>query len=81
MQDQNTKRWSIGGVVKSIRNGGKSYVVETHRGAYLRNRRYIKATTSRIMLEMVTKDMVVPAKQRRDKKERKVRFYIPELAG
>ena len=81
LQDQNTKRWSIGGVVKSIRNGGKSYVVETHRGAYLRNRRYIKAATSRITLEMVTKDMVVPAKQRRDKKERKVRFYIPELAG
>ena len=32
---------------------------------------------------MVTKDMVVPAKQRRrrDKKDRKVRFNIPELAG
>ena len=81
LQDQNTKRWSIGGVVKSVRNGGKSYVVETHSGAYLRNRRYIKAATSRITLEMVTKDMVVPAKKRRDKKDRKVRFNIPELAG
>ena len=52
LQDQGTKRWSIGGVVKSIRNSGKSYVVETNSGAYLRNRRYIKAASSRVKHEV-----------------------------
>ena len=36
------------GVIKSIRNGGRSYVVEMENGAaYLRNRRFIKAATCR----------------------------------
>ena len=49
LQDQQTKRWTIGGTVKSIRNGGRSYVVETDSGAaYLRNRRFIKAATARV---------------------------------
>ena len=52
LQDQQTKRWTIDGVIKSIRDGGKSYVVETSGGAYLRNRRYIKAASSRIKHEI-----------------------------
>ena len=48
LQDQQTKRWTIDGIIKSIRDGGKSYVVETDGGAYLRNRRYIKAACTRI---------------------------------
>ena len=28
LQDQQTKKWTIGGVIKSVRNGGRSYVVE-----------------------------------------------------
>ena len=44
LQDQQSKKWDIEGVIKSIRNGGKSFVVETTSGAaYLRNRRFIKA--------------------------------------
>ena len=54
LQDQQSKKWTIGGVVKSIRNNGRSYVVETESGAaYLRNRRFIKAATCRIRQEVV----------------------------
>ena len=52
LQDQQTKRWTIEGVIKSIRDGGRSFVVETGSGAYLRNRRYIKAASSRIRQEV-----------------------------
>ena len=52
LQDQQTKRWTIDGTIKSIRDGGRSYVVETSGGAYLRNRRYIKAASSRIKHEV-----------------------------
>ena len=51
LQDQQTKRWTIEGVIKSIRDGGRSFVVETSGGAYLRNRRYIKAASCRIKHE------------------------------
>ena len=48
LQDQQTKKWTMEGVIKSIRNGGRSYVVEMENGAaYLRNRRFIKAATCR----------------------------------
>ena len=48
MQDQQSKKWDIEGVIKSIRNGGRSFVVETSSGAaYLRNRRFIKAAVCR----------------------------------
>ena len=54
LQDQQSKKWTIGGVIKSIRNNGRSYVVETESGAaYLRNRRFIKAATCRIRQEVV----------------------------
>ena len=54
LQDQQTKRWTIEGVIKSIRDSGRSFVVEVGSGAaYLRNRRYIKAAGSRIKHEMV----------------------------
>ena len=33
LQDQQSKKWDIEGVIKSIRNGGKSFVVETTSGA------------------------------------------------
>ena len=35
-------------------NGGKSYMVEIDSGAFLRNRRYVKAACSRINLEVET---------------------------
>ena len=54
LQDQQSKKWTIGGIIKSIRNGGRSYVVETESGAaYLRNRRFIKAAACRIRQERV----------------------------
>ena len=47
LQEQESKKWSIGGVIKSIRDHGRSYVVETDGdAAYLRNRQYIKASTA-----------------------------------
>ena len=50
LQDQQTKKWTIEGVIKSIRNGGRSFVVETDSGAaYLRNRRFIKAAASKVV--------------------------------
>ena len=50
LQDQQTRKWTIEGVIKSIRNGGRSFVVETDSGAaYLRNRRFIKAAASRVV--------------------------------
>ena len=33
MQDQQSKKWTIEGVIKSSRNGGRSFVVETNSGA------------------------------------------------
>ena len=51
LQDQQSKKWSIEGVIKSIRDGGRSYVVETDGGAYLRNRRFIKAAACRVRQE------------------------------
>ena len=54
MQDQNTKKWTIEGVVKSQRNNGKSYVVETATGAYLRNRRYLKAAGAALRRQVAT---------------------------
>ena len=49
LQDQQSKKWTIGGVIKSVRNGGRSYVVETASGAaYLRNRRFIKQALERV---------------------------------
>ena len=35
-------------------NGGKSYMVEIDSGAFLRNRRYVKAACSRVKLEVET---------------------------
>ena len=54
MQDQNTKKWTIEGVVKSVRNNGKSYVVETDTGAYLRNRCYLKAAGAALRRQVAT---------------------------
>ena len=49
LQDQQSKKWTIGGVIKSVRNGGRSYVVETASGAaYLRNRHFIKQALERV---------------------------------
>ena len=54
LQDQQSQKWTIGGVIKSIRNNGRSYVVETESGAaYLRNRRFIKAAACRARQEVV----------------------------
>ena len=54
LQDQQSKKWTIGGVIKTVRNGGRSYVVETESGAaYLRNRRFIKAAACRMRQKTV----------------------------
>ena len=37
-------------------NGGKSYMVEIDSGAFLRNRRYVKAACSRVKLEGETEE-------------------------
>ena len=75
LQDQQTKRWTIGGVIKSIRNGGRSYVVETDNGAaYLRNRRFIKASSSQV------KQVALRVQHHKDgdttKKKKKVSFKL-----
>ena len=49
MLDQQSKKWSIKGVIKSIRNNRRSYVVETSNGvANLRKGRFIKAAVCRV---------------------------------
>ena len=74
-QDQQTKKWSIEGVIKSIRNGGRSYVVETENGAYLRNRRFIKAAACRTRkMEGAVKKTPCTQMEERTKKKKKVTF-------
>ena len=47
--DQQSKKWSIKGVIKSIRIDGRSYVGETSNGvANLRKGRFIKAAVCRV---------------------------------
>ncbi|CAB4046152.1 Hypothetical predicted protein [Paramuricea clavata] len=44
IQDPLTHRWKSKGIVKSVRNQGRSYNVETEHGRMiLRNRRYLKS--------------------------------------
>ena len=75
LQDQQTKKWSIEGVIKSIRNGGRSYVVETENGAYLRNRRFIKAAACRTRkMEGAVKKTPCIQMEERTKKKKKVTF-------
>ena len=74
LQEQDSKKWSIGGVVKSIRDSGRSYVVETDGGAaYLRNRRYIKASTATARRNVVGASTAVVDK---GKKRGGVRFKL-----
>ena len=66
--------WSIGGVIKSIRDNGRSYVVETDGGAaYLRNRRYIKASTATARRNVVGASLAAVDK---GKKREGVRFKL-----
>ena len=85
LQDQQTKRWSIEGVVKSIRGHGKSYVVETNSGAYLRNRRYIRAASSRVKHEVDRALRLAALNKKKGKsqtKEKTVRFKLDgEIQG
>ena len=70
LQDQQTKKWSIEGVIKSIRNMGRSYVVETENGAYLRNRRFIKAAACRTRkMEVAVKRSPCTRMEERTKKK------------
>ena len=63
-----------GGVIKSIRDNGRSYVVETDGGAaYLRNRRYIKASTATARRNMVGASIAAVDK---GKKREGVRFKL-----
>ena len=83
LQDQQTKGWTIGGVIKSIRNGGRSYVVETDGGAaYLRNRRFIKAAVARVTEVALRVETNKPAIKKANKKgvspdrKKKVSFQL-----
>ena len=82
MQDQQSKKWDIEGVIKSIRNGGRSFVVETSSGAaYLRNRRFIKAAAR--MTAVVLRASTTPTKVEKTTKkkvtfQRKVTFKLAE---
>ena len=80
MQDQQTKKWDIGGVIKSVRNNGRSYVVETDSGAaYLRNRRYIKAAVARIKVVALRTETTMGMKKRPLRQEgpkKKVSFQL-----
>ena len=60
------------GVIKSISNGARSYVVENG-SAYLRNRRFIKAAAYRTRQAeaVITKQSI---KEGDEKKKKKVRF-------
>ena len=73
LQDQQTKKWTMEGVIKSIRNGGRSYVVEMENGAaYLRNRRFIRAAACRIRkAEAVIQKQGTKEKETDEKKKRK----------
>ena len=74
LQEQESKKWSIGGVIKSIRDNGRSYVVETDGGAaYLRNRRYIKASTATARRNVVGASLAAVDK---GKKREGVRFKL-----
>ena len=43
LQDRDPKLWSIKGKIVAIRPSGKSYIVRTKAGTYLRGMRFIKA--------------------------------------
>ena len=59
------------GIIKSIRNGARSYVVENG-SAYLRNRRFIRAAACRIRkAEAVIKKQGTKEKETDEKKKRK----------
>lgn len=42
VQDQKTKRWSLGGVIVKICESGRSYMIRSALGEFRRNRRYIR---------------------------------------
>ena len=74
LQDQQTKKWTIGGVIKSIRNGGRSYVVETESGAaYLRNRRFIKPAACSQEGVVALRTVATP-EEKKEKKKKRVSF-------
>ena len=72
-----------GGVIKSIRDNGRSYVVETDGGAaYLRNRRYIKASTATARRNVVGASIAAVDKGKNREGVRfklRVRFEKPPL--
>ena len=63
-----------------IRDGGRSYVVETDGGTYLRNRRFIKAAACRVRqeeavaLKTTTSKGASKQKKPQEEKEKKVSF-------
>ena len=71
LQYQQSKKWTIEGVIKSVRNGGRSYVVETESGAaYLRNRRFIKAAVCRTRQEVALRVVGTPTMEKENKEEK-----------
>ena len=73
LQDQQTKKCTIEGVINSIRNGGRSYVVEMENGAaYLRNRYFIKSAACRTkMVKAMIKKPTPNLMRRRNRKGRR----------
>ena len=41
-----SKSWSVGGVIRRVRESGRSYDVETPAGVFPRNRRFLRLDTS-----------------------------------
>ena len=75
LQDQQSKKWTIGGVIKSVRNGGRSYVVETASGAaYLRNRRFIKKASEERAEVARRAGAATRERNKKGKDEKKVTF-------
>ena len=83
MQDQQSKKWDIEGVIKSIRNGGRSLVETSSGAAYLRNRRFIKAVCRAEQIAVALRVSATPTKVEKTTKkkvtfQKKVTFKLAE---
>ena len=89
LQDQQTKLWSIRGQIVQIRPSGKSYVVRTNNGRFLRGIKYIKADPAGaqyaafVVLSAESREKFTSCLKRErggrsvDSVKKKVRFQVP----
>ena len=54
LQDRESKQWLIKGRVVAIRQNGRSYVIQTENGTYLRGMRFVKAALSAYVFLVVS---------------------------